>query len=184
MEPIAELKEEHRGIEIMLGIIEVVISKTAKGQIIDSKDFTSILEFLSVFVDRCHHGKEEDFLFPALEKAGVQRDQGPIGVLLREHQQGRQLVTQLREAVKSFISGDAQAAHRLEKAGRDYISLLTQHIQKEEDVLFPMAERVLGSEKQGELSKDFQQLEEERIGQGKHEEFHNQLHRLKKLYPN
>jgi len=67
MEPIADLKEEHRGIEIMLGIMGVVISKTAKGQLIDSKDFDSILEFLSVFVDRCHHGKEEDFLFPAAE---------------------------------------------------------------------------------------------------------------------
>lgn len=77
-----------------------------------------------------------------------------------------------------------EEALKLEKAGRDYISLLTQHIQKEEEVLFPMAERVLGPEKQAELSKDFQQLEEERIGQGKHEEFHNQLHRLKKLYPN
>jgi hemerythrin-like domain-containing protein len=62
--------------------------------------------------------------------------------------------------------------------------LLSQHIQKEEDALFPMAERMLGPEKQAELSKGFQQLEEERIGQGKHEEFHDQLHRLKKLYSN
>ena len=184
MGPIDDLQEEHRGIEIMLGIIGVVISKTAKGQIIDSQDFDSILEFLTVFVDRCHHGKEEDYLFPALEEAGVQRDKGPIGILLREHQEGRQLVAQLREAVKSFVSGDTSAAQSLEKAGRDYITLLSQHIQKEEDTLFPMAERMLGPEKQAELSKDFQQLEAERIGQGKHEEFHDQLHRLKKLYPN
>jgi hemerythrin-like domain-containing protein len=182
MEPIADLKEEHRGIEIMLGIMGGVISKTSKGQLIDSKDFDSILEFLSVFVDRCHHGKEEDFLFPALEEAGVQRDKGPIGVLLREHQEGRQLVAQFREAIKSFRSGNAKAAISLENAGRDYISLLTQHIQKEDDVLFPMAERVLGSEKQAELAEAFQQLEQNRIGQGRHEEFHNQLHRLKKLY--
>ena len=51
MEPIADLKEEHRGIEIMLGIMGGVISKTSKGQLIDSKDFDSILEFLSVFVE-------------------------------------------------------------------------------------------------------------------------------------
>ena len=63
------------------------------------------MDFLSIFVDKCHHGKEEEFLFPALEAKGVKREGGPIGVMLHEHEQGRGLVAMLRNAVADYTSG-------------------------------------------------------------------------------
>jgi len=48
-----------------------------------------LFEFFSVFVDTCHHGKEEELLFPAMETVGISRESGPIGAMLGEHQQGR-----------------------------------------------------------------------------------------------
>lgn len=182
MEPITELKNEHRGVETMLRIIEAVSKRYAGGHEVDAGDFDAILEFLTVFVDRCHHGKEEDFLFPALEAAGVPRDQGPIGILLQEHEQGRRLVAGLRDAAKDFTSGDKAAGKTIEKTALDYVDLLGQHIEKEESVLFPMAADMLGADKQAELSEAFEKLEEDRIGPGKHEEFHQLLHRLKQVY--
>ena len=65
MEPIEELKNEHQGVETMLRIIEAVSKRYAGGHEVDNRDFDAILEFLSGFVDRCHHGKEEDFRCPA-----------------------------------------------------------------------------------------------------------------------
>lgn len=182
MEPIEELKNEHRGVETMLRIIEAVSKRSADGHEIDKRDFDAILEFLAVFVDRCHHGKEEEFLFPALESSGVPRDHGPIGVLLQEHEQGRQLVGQLRDAAEKVISGDKAAGRTIEKTALEYVGLLGRHIEKEESVLFPMALDTLGPEKQAELSGAFETLEEDRIGPGKHEEFHQLLHRLKQAY--
>ncbi len=123
MEPIEELKNEHRGVETMLRIIEAVSKRYADGHEVDNRDFDAILEFLTVFVDRCHHGKEEDFLFPALEAAGVPRDQGPIGVLLHEHEQGRQLVAQLRDAAETFMSGDKAAGKTIEKTALEVVPL-------------------------------------------------------------
>ncbi|MCF8029164.1 MAG: hemerythrin domain-containing protein [Desulfobacteraceae bacterium] len=182
MEPITELKNEHRGVETMLDIIENVAGQFAQGRDINARDLDAIIEFLTVFVDRCHHGKEEDFLFPALEAAGVPRDQGPIGVLLQEHEQGRRLVAELRDAAKDFTSGDKAAGKTVEKAALDYVGLLGRHIEKEESVLFPMVLEMLGPEKQAELSEAFEKLEEDRIGPGKHEAFHQLLHRLKQVY--
>ena len=182
MEPIEELKNEHRGVETMLRIIEAISKRYAGGHEVDNRDFDAILEFLTVFVDRCHHGKEEDFLFPALEAAGVPRDQGPIGVLLHEHEQGRQLVVQLRDAAEKFISGDKAAGKTVEKTAMDYVDLLGRHIEKEEGVLFQMALDMLGPDKKAELSGAFEKLEQDRIGPGKHEEFHQLLHRLKQIY--
>ncbi|MDY6823646.1 MAG: hemerythrin domain-containing protein [Thermodesulfobacteriota bacterium] len=183
MDPIADLKNEHRGVETMLRIVEAVSAECAHGREIKSGDLDAILEFLTVFVDRCHHGKEEDFLFPALEAAGVPPDQDPIGVLLREHEQGRQLVAELREAAKKFMSGDKAAGKKIEKTALDYVALLTRHIEKEEGVLFPIAADMLPPDKQVELSEAFERLEEERIGVGKHEEFHQLLRRLGQTYP-
>src|SRR3974390_476213 len=47
-----------------------------------------LLDFFLLFADLCHHGKEEDLLFPLLEKKGIPRGGGPIGVMLSEHGRG------------------------------------------------------------------------------------------------
>jgi hemerythrin-like domain-containing protein len=182
MDPIADLRNEHRGVETMLGIIENLTTRLAKGRNINTNDLDSILEFLTVFVDQCHHGKEEEFLFPALETAGVPRDQGPIGVMLQEHDQGRRLVAELRQAADKLISGDSKAEKTIENKGMDYVGLLYSHIEKEESVLFHMADDLLSPEKKHELWDAFEKLEKERIGPGRHEAFHQLLDQLDQTY--
>lgn len=48
--------------------------KIVSGKNVPAEELKGIMEFLTVFVDKCHHGKEEDFLFPALEAAGIAKD--------------------------------------------------------------------------------------------------------------
>ncbi len=62
-----------------------------------------------MFADQCHHGKEEDLLFPAMEAAGIPRESGPIGVMLEEHNIGRQYVRGMAEAVSGYRAGETQA---------------------------------------------------------------------------
>jgi hemerythrin-like domain-containing protein len=182
MDPIADLRNEHRGVETMLGIIEKLTAQLAKTQNINTNDLDSILEFLTVFVDQCHHGKEEKFLFPALEASGMPRDQGPIGVMLQEHEQGRQLVAELRQAADKLVSGDSKAGKTIENKGMEYVDLLYRHIEKEESVLFHMADDLLSPGKKHELWDAFEKLEKERIGPGRHEAFHQLLERLDQTY--
>jgi hemerythrin-like domain-containing protein len=177
-----ELKKEHQGIELMLRILQAVSGKIGSGEQIHSEHLDGILEFLSIFVDKCHHGKEEEFLFPSLEKVGILRDGGPIGVMLNEHEQGRKLVARLKDAVGSYTSGDKTATDRVQVIANEYIALLTQHIVKENNILFPMADARLNSDKDTELFEAFEQLEQNRIGVGKHEEFHALLNQLRDLY--
>jgi hemerythrin-like domain-containing protein len=82
MRPTEELRAEHDGILVMLKILERVSGQLTSPSTVELKHLDQILEFLKVFVDRCHHGKEEDILFPALEEAGIPRRGGPIGVML------------------------------------------------------------------------------------------------------
>ncbi len=63
-----------------------------------------------------------------------------------------------------------------------YIELLDEHILKENDVLFQMADKVLAKEVQEKLYDRFEELEEEVIGLGKHEELHKMLEKMSAVY--
>lgn len=182
MKATEQLIEEHNGIMLMLKILSKLCDKLERGEPTSAERLESIVDFLSVFADRCHHGKEEDLLFPALEAAGIPRQGGPIGVMLQEHTLGRGYIKGMSEALAQYKSDQSGAAADLSRHARNYIALLTQHIQKENHVLFPMADMHLSAEEQTELLEGFETIERERIGEGKHEEYHALMHRLETLY--
>ena len=177
------LREEHRAIELALTILGRVSNRLESGRKIDHKDLGRILEFLKGFVDTCHHGKEEDLLFVALENAGISRARGPITVLLREHEVGRSYVRNMAGAVEKYKTGGPSSASQFVENARKYARLLSAHIRKEDTILYPMANTGLPEETQHELIEKFEELERDRIGIGKHEELHELLHRLNDKYP-
>ena len=182
MKPTEQLRKEHKAIKLMLDILEKVCERLESGQKVNPEHLDRILEFIKVFADKCHHGKEEDLLFPAMEEAGTPRERGPIGVMLTEHNMGRDYVNGMSEAVAKFKAGDEKALSEIVEYARNYITLLTQHIEKEDNILFPMADMHLSEEKQEELLEKFEIVEQEKIGVGKHDEFHKLLNRLKTVY--
>jgi len=182
MTPAEQLQDEHQGILIMLRVLGQVCNRIESKKRVEAEHLERIVEFLRVFADKCHHGKEEDLLFPALERAGVPKEQGPIGVMLAEHRQGRGFIRGMAEALDRQKKGDPKALPSYAENARNYIALLTQHIDKENNVLFPMAEKVLSKETQEQLVEGFEKIEEERIGPGTHEEFHKLLHHLQEVY--
>ena len=92
MTPSGRLKDEHEGILLMLQILDKISGKMKKQEKMDLTHLEEIVDFFRTFADKCHHGKEEDLLFPEMEKAGISRERGPIGVMLAEHVQGRSYV--------------------------------------------------------------------------------------------
>lgn len=182
MTPTEELKKDHEAILAMLAILEGVCARLESRRQVNSVHLEQIVEFITVFADRCHHGKEEDLLFPAMEAAGLPRDGGPTAVMRREHDEGRGYVRELTGAVGQYNNGNAAASARLMTNARNYIALLEQHIQKENEVLFPMADAHMTEEQQRELSAGFERIARERVGAGKHEEFHQLLQNLRKMY--
>ena len=171
MSAIDELKQEHRVIERMLAILEAAAVRVDSGQDLPTEFFPKAVDFIRKFADSCHHGKEEDNLFPSMEKRGVPKETGPIAVMLAEHEQGRAFVKGMDEAGQRFITGDKKALKVASDNARGYAKLLRQHIDKEDNILFRMAEQVLtDADHQGLLSK-FEEVERERIGPGKHEKY-------------
>lgn len=166
----------------MLEVLEKISQKLEAGEKVDPEHLEKIVEFLQVFADKCHHGKEEDLLFVALEEAGIPKEHGPIGVMLHEHDLGRKYIRGLKEAVDKYKNGDQSAVPAIIENARGYITLLKQHIEKEDTVLYVMANTALSEATDQKLLEEFDRLEYERIGAGKHEEFHKLIDKLSDIY--
>ncbi len=95
--------------------------------------------FFRLFTDACHHGKEEDVLFAAMEADDAGGAEGPIALMRAEHVHGRQLVRRIDEQLERLRAGRA-AGPALEDAGRDYIEFIRAHIGKEDEGVFAVAD--------------------------------------------
>lgn len=173
MTPTEELRHEHKVILLVLEGAERMAVSPGEA---DRATLGEMVDFFVNFVDRCHHTKEEKHLFPKLEERGILHEGGPIGVMLDEHGRGRGLVAAIKDGLGTG-PGEATSA-ALKGNLRAYVDLLRAHIDKENGVLFVMAEKVLTTEEQHDLSRAFERVEAEEIGEGVHEKYHQLAHRL------
>lgn len=174
------LKDEHQVILRMIKILLVASDKMEKGEAVSSDVFKKAVDFVRVFADRCHHGKEEGELFPLLEQKGILKHRGPIAVMLMEHEQGRLFVKGLSEALIKYEKGDVAAKKEILENARGYASLLDQHIYKEDNILYPMGDKVLSAADNRLLLEKFEGIEKNIIGEGKHEYYLQMIADLEK----
>lgn len=182
MHPTEILSTEHKAVLVALQILEKVGESLASGNKAAADHLEQLLGFFQGFVDQCHHGKEELVLFPELVRRGVPKEGGPVGVMLSEHEMGRGHVRKLQALVDAIRGGDAGAAKDVPAVVAAYRSLLEAHIQKEDNVLFPMAVRLMDGVRAEAMVKEFDRIELEHVGEGKHEAYHQMLHALKARY--
>lgn len=160
--PMDILWGEHRVIEQVLSVLEQVGLASVRDQAIPSADALAIIELLKTFADTCHHGKEEDLLFPAMERASGGTFQ-PVDVMREEHVQGRGYIAAMAAAIESNqVAAFASAAE-------SYVALLRQHIEKEDLCLFGFASELLTKKVCDELIEAFHKVEHEDLGSGVHE---------------
>ncbi len=148
LDPIQELMDEHRIIEKVLTALEA-----AAEQEVSLEFYEQAVDFIVNFADKCHHGKEEDRLFPVLEEKGIPRQSGPIGCMCDEHEIARELVRSMRELLSA---GDLPG---LRRESLEYTALLRSHIQKEDNVLFPMGRNALSEGDLAQLRAKFDEVE-------------------------
>lgn len=161
-----DLRKEHEAILYVLQILDMMMEFDSRDPESIFRYYGEVVYFLKIFADKCHHGKEENYLFMELINKGISNEGGPIGVMMQEHAQGREYIAQMS---RSF---DEKNIKEFNKAAVLYRDLLRQHIEKENDVLFMMADRVMNEQEQDLLFEQFEQHEENVIGQGIHEKLH------------
>ncbi len=182
MKATEELKKEHRAVKTAMAILDTICTQIEHQEPFEVRHLEQLLDFIRVFTDQCHHGKEEDILFPAMEAAGVPGEAGPIMVMLNEHETMREYIRNFAGALEAYNEGDETATQDITENVRAYLGWLDEHIEKEDNILFAIADQHLNAQRQEELYEEFEKLEEERIGSGVHEQFHHMLHTLREQY--
>ncbi|MHC1732200.1 MAG: hemerythrin domain-containing protein [Bacteroidales bacterium] len=173
-----DLFEEHVIIMQALNIMQEISERLQRHEPVDRDDIAELLVFLSEFADRCHHGKEEDLLIPGILKSGVLENNGPISAILAEHTKGREYISRMRRS----IDGDIIDKDGFLGSSREYVSLLREHIRKEDTLLFPLVESRMPMEDQYRMYNEFMEFEAREIGEGHHAELHNKVERLESKY--
>src|SRR5262249_4968162 len=157
------LNNEHRVIEQVLKCLERIAERCATEGRLNRPDAEQALDFFRTFADQCHHHKEEDHLFRFLETKGCSRQNGPTGVMLGEHELSRLDVRAMAAAVPKAEAGDPAAVDNFLVHAFSYVRLLREHIRKEDDCLFPMADRALSAKEQYDLLEAFEQVEANKL---------------------
>ena len=132
-----------------------------------------VIDFTKIFTDVCHHSKEEKSLFPALEKAGLPSNMGPIAMMLMDHQRSREIGTQMEESAKDYLSSGNST--KLISDMKLYVEHITEHLWKENNKLFMMAEARLQHVSE-QVDKELNEIEVSKLKDlGKSREHYEQL---------
>lgn len=158
MKPTEELIAEHDVIKRAIDVMEKANKRLEEGDDSVASVYPEIVDFIRQFADSCHHGKEEDILFNVMKERGVPAD-GPLAFMLAEHDRGREYVRNLSAAADRFLKGDESARAEIVMNAAGYADLLKNHIYKEDFVLYPMADKILTSQDQENLTEEFKKVE-------------------------
>jgi len=134
----ASLRRDHDLIEKVIKAMESTIQLLNDGKQIPESILLPVIDFSKNFTDICHHSKEENSLFPALEQAGMPRNMGPIAIMLMDHERTREIGKEMENSAKDYIfSGNSK---KLISDMQQYVEHVTEHLWKENNRLFMMAE--------------------------------------------
>lgn len=162
---IETMMEEHQLIVQVLASLQAMAETLSGGGHVARQDVADFGRFFREFADKCHHGKEEDRLFAKMVAAGFPRQTGPIAVMLAEHDAGRQQVRGLLEVgAGSGPLSAAEAAKTIGCAGQ-FVPLLYAHIQKENNILYPLAQSTIPPEEFVLLDESCEAFDREVLGQ-------------------
>jgi hemerythrin-like domain-containing protein len=159
MTPTQIMEAEHRLIETVVKALGGVAAAVELGERPAGAMLAKVVEFLRIYADQLHHGKEEKLFFPMLVKRGVPPQGCPIGGLNHEHEKGRALVQALAEQAPAYAQGKPGAKEGLIETLRGIQDLYRNHIWKEDAMVFPMADKVLTAADQTELCERFAELD-------------------------
>lgn len=171
MRPTRILCEEHRAIGAVLDCLEKLADDAATAGRLECGSAGEVLEFVRDFAARCHHGKEEQILFPFLERRGCVPDAGPAALLKEEHAVEDSLVRALEDAHAAAGAGDPAAPASFVRAARAYLWTFREHMLREEACLFPLADERLRPEDEKEILADFARADARTLGPGARERY-------------
>ncbi len=180
MNAIRILEKEHKVILMVINGMESEARRIKAEDRLDTPHMARIIDFSRHFISACHHAKEEEYLFARLRACNLPDGNTLMDELIDEHQEGSSRIDRLDQGLGAAEGGDRETLPALSELLADYAALVRRHIDKENHILFPLADTLLSPEEQTDLVHAFDRIEMERIGPGEHEKYHELANELAK----
>ena len=169
----ASLRKDHELIEKVIKAMESTIQLLNDGKQIPESILMPVIDFSKNFTDVCHHSKEEKSLFPALEQAGMPKNMGPIAMMLMDHERSREIGKNMEQSAQQYLSSGDSTKLILDM--KQYVEHITEHLWKENNRLFMMAEARLQYVSK-KVDEELNQIESEKLQElGKSREHYEKL---------
>lgn len=167
MDGIKLMVEEHVYIKRMLKVLRKASYGVMQSGNIDYDDFAKMIDFVRNYADRHHHGKEEKLLFNRMvdEIGGAAEKLVKSGMLV-EHDLGRLHMKELEEALERVKGGDEESKLDVIANAISYTHLLNRHIDKEDAVVYPFAQRQLSAETKETINSECESFEKQMEEEG------------------
>jgi hemerythrin-like domain-containing protein len=164
MQARAPLMIEHRLIERMISLVKNVLVQIESTHKVDPVFVDTAVDFIRMYADRTHHGKEEDILFRDLNKRTLSAgDQRIMEELIEEHIFGRQTTKGVVEANMRYRNGDESALADIVSGLRTLVEFYPKHIEKEDKVFFPAARAYFTNEEDQAMLSEFWEFDRKMI---------------------
>ena len=181
-EAIQIIKDEHLAISAVLYSLRYLVREMRHGAEPNFPLLKAIFDYIVSFPDRWHHPKEDKYLFTAVRRRTHEADE-LIARLEREHELGYPMIEDLKRRLIAFQAGDAGAGEAFFDGAEHYAELEWGHLQTEEDVFLPIAERVLTAEDWAEINAAFRENDNPLFGIKPKEEAEALYQRILALAP-
>jgi hemerythrin-like domain-containing protein len=149
------LENDHVQILRLIEVMERITQTDAP----DVEHLELIVQVIREFADGLHHAKEEQLLFPLMVQKGFSNQTGPVAVMLHDHEAGRNFVKAIADNTALYKEGESNTLNAIYSNMLGYADLLKNHIGKENNVLFRMADNAFSPAEQESLLLDFTKLE-------------------------
>jgi len=181
MKPTEDLMIEHNSIKSMLKIMSKISESIKAKNVFYTIDVEKIIDFLYVYIDQCHRVKEEKFFYPSFKSGNLPVDIDPEE-LMNEHALGNVYLKEIICSVENCKMGNIFSCEKIADCMINYVRFIQNHILKEENTYFSLADKVLSEEKQNELCEQFKTIDDEFFGHGVHKHFDEYFNDLKVKY--
>ncbi|HSW71436.1 MAG TPA: hemerythrin domain-containing protein [Gammaproteobacteria bacterium] len=158
--PLAMLRVEHQALMQVIYLISEQIEQLQQNKAVELPILKNILEFLREFV-ALHYHKEEKLLLPALEQTGAPINEGPAVLIKQDHESSLSLLVTL-EKLLALSENNESSREKLIRTLSQLKDIYTRHTLKEENFIFPLAEKYLSLAKQQALATAFDKLDHQK----------------------
>ena len=183
MTPTENLINEHKEINELLNILSKISDKIKSKDVFYTNDVEEIVDYLILLINKSHHGKEDGVFYPELMQSGISKEIAPLSIINYEHTLSRRYLKEIVSCVVNCKIGNDFSGEMLAESITNYVVVIKNHIKREEEIVFPMAEKLLSVDKKNEIAKKFENIDENNFNHSFVEHFNKLLKKFKIKYP-